>query len=156
MSEEILVNVTPRETRVAVIERVSDRRRFEENPRDPSIPSLKKGSEYTGFDVDVAKKLGELLGVKTEIVQVGSPDRIPFVSSGKIDAVLGLIADIARQTNLLALNATIEAAHAGAAAYIDGNERTFLDVEVAVKADGTMTGFKVVTDELEDSVEAAA
>ena len=33
-------------TRVAVIERVSDRRQFEENPRDPSIPSLKKGSDY--------------------------------------------------------------------------------------------------------------
>jgi hypothetical protein len=32
--------------KVAVIERVSDRRQFEENPRDPSIPSLKKGSDY--------------------------------------------------------------------------------------------------------------
>lgn len=32
--------------KVAVIERVTDARRFEENPSDPSIPSLKKGDEY--------------------------------------------------------------------------------------------------------------
>lgn len=36
----------PAATRVAVIEYVRDLRRFEENPRDPSIPSLKKGSDY--------------------------------------------------------------------------------------------------------------
>jgi polar amino acid transport system substrate-binding protein len=32
---------------------------------------------------------GRLLGVKLEVVQVGSPDRIPFVASGKIDFVMG-------------------------------------------------------------------
>ena len=30
-----------------------------------------------------------MLGVKLEIVQVGSPDRIPFVQTGKIDFVMG-------------------------------------------------------------------
>ena len=34
-------------------------------------------------------------------------------SSGKIESVIGVIADIAEQTNLLALNAAIEAARAG-------------------------------------------
>jgi len=59
------------------------------NPTLPPLGIFNDKNEIDGFDVDVARKLGELLGVKTEIVQVGSPDRIPFVSSGKIDAVLG-------------------------------------------------------------------
>ena len=59
------------------------------NPTLPPLGIFNDKNEIDGFDVDIARKLGELLGVKTEIVQVGSPDRIPFVSSGKIDAVLG-------------------------------------------------------------------
>lgn len=34
------------EGKVAVIETIVDQRTFEENPRDPSIPSLKKGASY--------------------------------------------------------------------------------------------------------------
>ena len=34
-------------TKVAVIESVKDEREFQENPRDPSIPSLKKGEKFT-------------------------------------------------------------------------------------------------------------
>src|SRR6187549_3623628 len=59
------------------------------NPTLPPLGIFNDKNEIDGFDVDVARKIGEMLGVKTEIVQVGSPDRIPFVSSGKIDAVLG-------------------------------------------------------------------
>ena len=59
------------------------------NPTLPPLGIFNDKNEIDGFDVDVAKKLGETLGLKVEIVQVGSPDRIPFVSSGKIDAVLG-------------------------------------------------------------------
>lgn len=62
---------------------------FGVNPTLPPLGIFNDKNEIDGFDVDVARKLGELLGLKTEIVQVGSPDRIPFVSSGKIDAVLG-------------------------------------------------------------------
>jgi polar amino acid transport system substrate-binding protein len=62
---------------------------FGVNPTLPPLGIFNDKNEIDGFDVDVARRIGELLGVKTEIVQVGSPDRIPFVSSGKIDAVLG-------------------------------------------------------------------
>ena len=62
---------------------------FGVNPTLPPLGIFNDKNEIDGFDVEVAGKIGELLGVKTEIVQVGSPDRIPFVSSGKIDAVLG-------------------------------------------------------------------
>ena len=59
------------------------------NPNFPPLGVYNEKNEIDGFDVDVAKKLAELLGVKLEIVPVGSPDRIPFVISGKIDAVMG-------------------------------------------------------------------
>lgn len=62
---------------------------FGVNPTLPPLGIFNDKNEIDGFDVEVANKIGELLGVKTEIIQVGSPDRIPFVSSGKIDAVLG-------------------------------------------------------------------
>ena len=39
--------------------------------------------------MDVSQRIAEMLGVELEIVKVGSPDRIPFVASGKIDYVMG-------------------------------------------------------------------
>ena len=71
------------------------------NPTLPPLGIFNDKNEIDGFDVDVAKKLGEMLGVKTEIVQVGSPDRIPFVSSGKIDAVLGAMTITAERQKVI-------------------------------------------------------
>lgn len=62
---------------------------FGVNPTLPPLGIFNDKNQIDGFDVEIAKKIGEILGVKVEIVQTGSPDRIPFVSSGKIDAVLG-------------------------------------------------------------------
>lgn len=59
------------------------------NPTLPPLGLFNDKNQIDGFDVDVARKLAEMLGVELEIVQVGSPDRIPFVQSGKIDIVLG-------------------------------------------------------------------
>ncbi|WP_346308891.1 transporter substrate-binding domain-containing protein [Limnohabitans sp.] len=71
------------------------------NPTLPPLGIFNDKNEIDGFDVDVARKFGELLGVKTEIVQVGSPDRIPFVSSGKIDAVLGAMTITAERQKVI-------------------------------------------------------
>ena len=59
------------------------------NPTLPPLGLFNDKNEIDGFDVDVSKKLAEMLGVELEIVKVGSPDRIPFVASGKIDYVMG-------------------------------------------------------------------
>jgi polar amino acid transport system substrate-binding protein len=67
----------------------------------PPLGIFNDKNEIDGFDVDIARKIGELLGVKTEIVQVGSPDRIPFVSSGKIDAVLGAMTITAERQKVI-------------------------------------------------------
>ena len=59
---------------------------------NPTLPPLGKFDEknaIVGFDVDFATELAGIMGVKLEVVQVGSPDRIPFVVSGKIDFVMG-------------------------------------------------------------------
>ncbi|HEY0124482.1 MAG TPA: transporter substrate-binding domain-containing protein [Rhizobium sp.] len=50
-----------------------------------------ENNELVGFDVDVAKKISEMLGVKLEQVNILGPDRIPFVASGKIDFTLGAL-----------------------------------------------------------------
>ena len=59
------------------------------NPTLPPLGKFDEKNEIVGFDVDVAQKIAEMLGVELEVVQVGSPDRIPFVASGKIDFVMG-------------------------------------------------------------------
>jgi polar amino acid transport system substrate-binding protein len=59
------------------------------NPTLPPLGKYNEKNEIVGFDVDLSNKLAEMLGVELEIIKVGSPDRIPFVASGKIDYVMG-------------------------------------------------------------------
>lgn len=59
------------------------------NPTLPPLGKFDDKNEIAGFDVDYAGEIAKLMGVKLEVVQTGSPDRIPFVVSGKIDFVMG-------------------------------------------------------------------
>ena len=59
------------------------------NPTLPPLGKFNEKNEIVGFDVDFAAEIAKMLGVKLEVVQVGSADRIPFVASGKIDFVMG-------------------------------------------------------------------
>ena len=59
------------------------------NPTLPPLGKFDDKNQIVGFDVDYANEIAKILGVKLEVVQVGSPDRIPFVASGKIDFVMG-------------------------------------------------------------------
>lgn len=59
------------------------------NPTLPPLGKYDDKNEIVGFDVDFSQAIAEMLGVKLEVVKVGSPDRIPFVASGKIDFVMG-------------------------------------------------------------------
>lgn len=54
----------------------------------PPFGSVGADLEHVGYDVDVAKLIAENLGVKIEIVPVSSKQRIPFLSSGKVDLVI--------------------------------------------------------------------
>lgn len=54
----------------------------------PPFGSVGKNLEHEGYDVDVATLIAENLGIKVEIVPVSSKQRIPFLSSGKVDLVI--------------------------------------------------------------------
>ena len=59
------------------------------NPTLAPLGTYNDQNEIVGFDVDFSTRIAEMMGVELEVVQVGSPDRIPFVSSGEIDFVMG-------------------------------------------------------------------
>ncbi len=59
------------------------------NPTLPPLGTYDETNQIAGFDVDFSQAIADMLGVELEIVQVGSPDRIPFVASGRIDYVMG-------------------------------------------------------------------
>jgi polar amino acid transport system substrate-binding protein len=59
------------------------------NPTLPPLGLYNEQNEIDGFDVEFSQQIADMLGVELEVVQVGSPDRIPFVASGKIDYVMG-------------------------------------------------------------------
>lgn len=59
------------------------------NPTLQPLGIYNDKNEIDGFDKDFAEAVAAKLGVKLEIVKVGSPDRIPFVAADKIDFVMG-------------------------------------------------------------------
>ena len=61
------------------------------NPTLPPFGLFNDWNEIDGFDADIARELARLMNVDLEIVQVGSPDRIPFLQADRIDMVLGAI-----------------------------------------------------------------
>ncbi len=54
----------------------------------PPFGSVGKDFKHEGYDVDVANLVAEDLGVKLELVPITSKQRIPYLSSGKVDLVI--------------------------------------------------------------------
>lgn len=59
------------------------------NPTLPPFGVFNAKNQIDGFDADIAREIARLMKIEIEIVQVGSPDRIPFLQSDRIDIVLG-------------------------------------------------------------------
>src|ERR1051325_9779058 len=50
----------------------------------PPFASLGSDMKIQGYDVDMANKLAEKLGVKAELVGITGQNRIPFLTEGKV------------------------------------------------------------------------
>jgi polar amino acid transport system substrate-binding protein len=61
------------------------------NPTLPPFGTFNERNQIDGFDADIAREIARRMNVELEIVQVGSPDRIPFLQADLIDIVLGAI-----------------------------------------------------------------
>ncbi len=59
------------------------------NPSVPPTALFNDKNELDGFDVQLSKKIAEMLDVSVEFVKLGANDRVPFVASGKVDYVMG-------------------------------------------------------------------
>jgi polar amino acid transport system substrate-binding protein len=59
------------------------------NPNLPPLGIYDAKNNIDGFDVAIAKKIAESLGVNLEIVPVGPSDRVPFLMADKVDVVTG-------------------------------------------------------------------
>ena len=58
-------------------------------PEDtPLFGTIGADGQHTGYDVDVAHMLGADMGVTVELVPVSSANRIPYLTSGKVDLVI--------------------------------------------------------------------
>jgi len=56
----------------------------------PPFASLGSDMKIQGYDVDMANKLAEKLGVKAELVGISGQNRIPFLTEGKVDLLLSI------------------------------------------------------------------
>lgn len=58
----------------------------------PPFGTLDASGNYLGFGIDIARELAKHLGVKLELVQTTSANRIPLLLNGQIDADIGTTA----------------------------------------------------------------
>ena len=58
-------------------------------PQDfPPFGSVGADMKPSGYDIDVANLIGKELGAKVELVPVSSANRVPFLTTGKVDLVI--------------------------------------------------------------------
>ena len=71
------------------------------NPNYPPNALYDDKNELAGFEVDVARKLADMLGVKVQFVVVDPASRVPFVTANKIDIVMGGMSRTADRAKLI-------------------------------------------------------
>lgn len=83
------------------------------NPTLPPRALFNDKNEIDGFEPDLAKALAEKLGVKLMLVPVGSPDRIPFVATDKVDLVMGAMSRTSERAKVIDFTVPIHSENYG-------------------------------------------
>lgn len=113
------------------------------NPKIPPRTLYDEQNEIVGFEVDVAAEIGRLLGVEVEIVVVGSPDRIPFVALGKVDAVMGAMTRDSKRAKVIDFSVPIHTSSYGVLTRKDTGITTWQELNdeniTLVQVRGTIT-----------------
>ena len=99
----------------------------------PPYGFLDKDLKPTGFDIEVANKMGEALGVPVEFVTVTSPGRIPSLLTKQVDAVISIFSITAAR----AIQVDYSIPYAGQSAVVIAPKST------VIKSHGDLVGKKV-------------
>lgn len=98
------------------------------NPNFPPLGSFDSKNQVQGFDVDVANKLGEMLGVKVNFVQVNSADRVPFLVTGKADLMMGALTRTPDRAKVIDFSVPIQTEAISALIKADSPYKTMQDL----------------------------
>jgi polar amino acid transport system substrate-binding protein len=83
------------------------------NPTLPPRALFNDRNEIVGFEPDIAASIAQKLGTKLALVPVGSPDRIPFVASGRVDFVMGAMSRTAERAKVIDFTVPIHSENYG-------------------------------------------
>lgn len=72
------------------------------NPNFPPMSSFGMTNQLEGFDVDIARRIAEELGVDVELVTTEAAQRVPFLVSNRIDIALGAMTRTPERAKLIA------------------------------------------------------
>lgn len=98
------------------------------NPNLPPRALYDDNNKIVGFEPDIAAAIAEKLGVELELIQVGSPDRIPFVASGRVDIVMGAMARTAERAKVIDYTVPLHTASYGIVTPVDSAIKSFEDL----------------------------
>jgi polar amino acid transport system substrate-binding protein len=71
------------------------------NPNFPPMSSYGMTNQLEGFDVDIARRIADELGVKLRLVPTAAQHRVTFLSSGRIDLALGALTQTPERAELI-------------------------------------------------------
>ena len=99
------------------------------NPNLPPRALYDDNNAIVGFEPDIAAAIADKLGVELELIQVGSPDRIPFVASGRVDFVMGAMARTAERAKVIDYTVPLHTASYGIVTPMDSGIDSFEDLD---------------------------
>lgn len=98
------------------------------NPSLPPRALYDDDNNIVGFEPEIAALIAEKLGVELELMRVGSPDRIPFVASDRVDFVMGAMARTAERAKVIDYTVPLHTASYGIVAPADSAIETMEDL----------------------------